>query len=193
VTVSSRIDDGQPGENRAPFISKSKYLSGLQCRKLLWHAYNAKHLIPERDAQTLAVFDQGHEVGALARQLFPGGIEVGQGVEDFDAILAASTQALHQRRPLYEATFVFNGGYARADILNPVAGDAWDLIEVKSTTSMKDIHLHDLAFQAYLYNGAGIPIRRCILAHINREFIRLGPIDPHEFFVLEDVQTRCRR
>jgi len=33
---------------------------------------------------------------------------------------------------LYEAAFAFNGGYARADILNPVAGDLWDLIEVKA-------------------------------------------------------------
>jgi len=34
--------------SRAPYISKSKYLSGLQCPKLLWSAYNAKHLFPAR-------------------------------------------------------------------------------------------------------------------------------------------------
>src|SRR6266446_1784155 len=53
------------------YLSKSKYLWGLQCHKLLWHAYNAKDLIPERDAATQAIFDQGHEVGALAKQIFP--------------------------------------------------------------------------------------------------------------------------
>ena len=63
-----------------PFISKSKFLWGLQCQKLLWHAYNAKNLIPEPDALQQAIFDQGHEVGALAKLLFPGGIEVGQGI-----------------------------------------------------------------------------------------------------------------
>src|SRR5256885_13544201 len=41
--------------NSQSYISKSKYLSGLQCHKLLWHAYNAKHLIPEPDAQTQAI------------------------------------------------------------------------------------------------------------------------------------------
>ena len=112
----------------------------MQCHKLLWHAYNAKHLIPERDAHTQAIFDQGHEVGELAKKLFPAGIEVGDGIDDFDAILAATTQAVKQRRPLYEAAFAFGGGYARNDILNPVAGDDWDLIEVKSTTSVKDVH-----------------------------------------------------
>ena len=34
-------------EQNDPFISKSKFLSGLQCHKLLWHAYNAKDLIPD--------------------------------------------------------------------------------------------------------------------------------------------------
>jgi len=79
-----------PTEPRGRFISKSKFLWGLQCPKLLWHAYNAKHLIPEAGAQQQAVFDQGHEVGKRAKKLFPGGIEIGKGIDDFDEILAAS-------------------------------------------------------------------------------------------------------
>src|SRR5436305_12955164 len=95
------VDD--PGQTRERFISKSKYLWGLQCHKLLWHAYNAKHLIPGPDAQQQAVFDQGHEVGELARWLFPEGIEVGQGIDDLDDLTALTQQAIKQRRPLYEA------------------------------------------------------------------------------------------
>jgi len=57
-----------------PYVSKSKFLWGAQCRKLLWVAYNAKERIPEPDAATQAIFDQGHEVGALAKALYPGGI-----------------------------------------------------------------------------------------------------------------------
>jgi len=44
-----------------PFVSKSKYLSGLQCLKLLWHYYNAKDELPETDAATQAIFDQGRD------------------------------------------------------------------------------------------------------------------------------------
>jgi hypothetical protein len=39
-----------------PFFSKSKYLSGLQCHKLLWYQYNAKDQIPQVDAQSQAIF-----------------------------------------------------------------------------------------------------------------------------------------
>lgn len=174
----------------APYISKSKFLAGLQCHKLLWHACNAKHLIPEPDAQTQAIFDQGHQVGELAKQLFPGGIEIGGDANDFNEILTRSKQALKQRRPLYEIAFSYNGGFARADIMNPVGSDAWDLVEVKSTTTVKDIHLYDLAFQTFVFSGAGLKIRRCILAHINPAFVKNGVIDPHRFFILEDVTSQ---
>jgi hypothetical protein len=70
----------------------------------------------------------------------------------------------------------------------PVSGDAWDLVEVKSTTSLKEeVHLPDIAFQAYVLSGAGIKLRKCFLAHINNEFVRHGAIDPQKFFTLEDV------
>jgi hypothetical protein len=62
------------------------------------------------------------------------------------------------------------------------------LVEVKSTTSLKEeVHLPDIAFQAYVLSGAGLKLRKCFLAHINGEFVRHGAIDPQKFFTLEDV------
>jgi hypothetical protein len=175
-------------KSRQPYISKSTYLMGLQCKKLIWFRYNAKDQIPAPDEATQAVFDQGTEVGELARQLFPGGIVVAPGIINPDEVIAQTQKAIQARRPLYEAAFVFHGGYARTDILVPVAGDAWDLIEVKSTTKLKEeVHLPDIAFQAFVLAGAGIKIRKCFLAHINNEFVRHGAIDPQKFFTLEDV------
>ena len=161
---------------------------GRQCSKLLWFRYNAKDQIPAPDESQQAVFDQGHEVGELAQQLFPDGIEIDTKPGEFDAAIRLTTEALKQRRPIYEATFSFGSGYARADILVPVAGDAWDLVEVKSTTSLKDeVHLPDIAFQAFVLTGADIKLRKCFLAHINNEFVRQGPIDPQKFFTLAEV------
>jgi hypothetical protein len=174
--------------SRQPGISKSTFLMGRQCSKLLWFRYNAKDQIPAPDEAQQAVFDQGHEVGELAKQLFPGGIEIDTAPGDFDGAIRLTTEALQQRRPIYEATFAYSGGYARADILMPIAGNAWDLVEVKSTTQLKEeVHLPDIAFQAFVLTGAGIKLRKCFLAHINNEFVRHGAIDPQKFFTLEDV------
>lgn len=43
--------------NDVPSISKSKFLWGLQCLKLLWTGYKAKDRIPEPDAARQAVAD----------------------------------------------------------------------------------------------------------------------------------------
>ena len=171
-----------------PGLSKTTFLMGRQCSKLLWFRYNAKDQIPAPDAAKQAVFDQGTEVGELAHQLFPGGSVVAPGIITPSVVVAETQKAIQQRTPLYEAAFAFRGGYARADILVPVADGAWDLVEVKSTTQLKeDVHLPDLAFQSFVLSGAGITIRKCFLAHINNKFLRHGPVDPKEFFTLEDV------
>ncbi|MBS3125572.1 hypothetical protein J4211_04985 [Candidatus Woesearchaeota archaeon] len=47
-------------------LSKSKYVLGLQCPKLLWCLFNAPELIPPIDESTQAIFDQGREVGNFA-------------------------------------------------------------------------------------------------------------------------------
>ena len=77
-----------------PSISKSKFLNGLQCHKLLWFYYNAKDEIPKPGAAQQAIFDQGHEVGALAKKMFPDGIEVGAGIIDLPETLRLTPDAV---------------------------------------------------------------------------------------------------
>ena len=169
-----------------PYLSKSKYLVGLQCYKLLWTHYNAKDELPPVDDQTQAVFDQGHEVGILAQKLFPNGIAVA-GELPIDEAIARSRRLVAERKPLFEAAFASGRTFARVDVLNPVRGGKWDIIEVKSSTSVKDHYLDDVAFQRFCYEAAGVPIRRCYLMHINNEYIRDGDVDPAQLFTKEDI------
>ena len=57
-------------------ISKTKYMNGLQCPRLLWFCVNQPEAMPPVDEETQFLFDQGHEVGNFAKMLFPEGIEV---------------------------------------------------------------------------------------------------------------------
>ena len=171
-----------------PVLSKSTFLMGRQCSKLVWFRYNAKDQIPAPDEAQQAVFDQGTKVGELAHQLFPGGMVVATGIINPQEVIAQTQDVIRKRQPLYEAAFSYYGGYARVDILVPVAGNTWDLVEVKSSTGLKEeVHLPDIAFQAFVLTGAGIKLRKCFLAHINGEFVRHGPIDSQKFFTIEDV------
>lgn len=173
-----------------PFLSKTKYLEGLQCPKLLWYEYNRKEDLPEVDAAAQAIMDQGKRVGELAQMLFPGGITLER---DYVPKKQAeqSLSAAKRCKPLFEAGFVYNRAYALADVLDPVSNGAWDLIEVKSSSSMKDEYLYDVAFQKYTYEGAGLKIRRCYLMYINKDYVRKGTIDPKKMFVKEDITAEA--
>jgi len=164
-------------------LSKSKYLNGLQCRRYLWIACNDPERIPKPDAVTQYVFDQGHLVSQLAKRLYPRGIDVP--AEDFRGNIAMTKEFLHQKKPLFEAGMLCGRIYSRLDILNPVNEDEWDIIEVKSSTSVKDINLHDVSFQRLCCEDSGLKIRKCILAYINNEYVRNGEIDPEQPFVLQ--------
>lgn len=168
------------------FLSKTKYLEGLQCPKLLWYEYNRKQDIPEIDARAQAIMEEGLRVGRLAQELFPGGLRIEREyIPERHAEKSLKTLAL--RNPLFEAGFVYKRGYALADILEPVSKNRWNLIEVKSSTSIKDHHLYDVAFQKHIYEGAGIKIHRCYLMHINNQYVKKGEIEPKKLFSKQDI------
>ncbi|MEK6969941.1 MAG: DUF2779 domain-containing protein [Nanoarchaeota archaeon] len=169
-------------------LSKSKYLNGLQCPKLLWIAVNKKELIPPADKCTQFTFDQGYLVGELAKKLFPKGINIS--TEDFTENLKQSKELLKKRKPLFEVAFSINRIYSRADVLNPVGKDEWDLIEVKSSSDFeghKKEYIQDISFQKYCYERAGIKIRKCFLMHINKEYVKKGEIEPKKLFVKKEL------
>jgi hypothetical protein len=174
--------------NRRRNLSKSKYISGQQCLKLLWVSINDAARLPAYDAATQHIFDQGHMIGALAQQLYAGGIRLEQ--ENIGANLRETTASLKLRKPLFEAGFSGNRLYCRVDILNPSDGESWDIVEVKSTNDVKDEQLYDVAFQRHCCQLNGVKINRCHIMHLNREYVKQDDIDPRQLFVTEDVTDR---
>ena len=109
-----------------PTISKSKYMLGLQCPRLLWVSVNQPEALPPIDEETQLRFDQGHEVGSFAKTLFPGGIEV---PHDHESV-KKTKELIPQRKTIFEASFSYNKTFTKPDILRPVGREEWDLIEV---------------------------------------------------------------
>ncbi len=167
-------------------LSKSKYLAGLQCFKYLWTYVNRPEELPQPDLATQFVFENGHKVGEKAKELYPEGIEVDYD-RGYEKGISITKNLLKQRKTLFEPSIQYMHTFARADILEPVGRNEWDIIEVKSSTSVKDINIDDLSFQKYCYQGAGLHIRRCYLLYINRDYVKKGNIDPRAFFSRTDV------
>ena len=163
---------------------------GLQCSKLLWLFRHRKDLASEITPEKQSLFDTGHEVGKLAMQYFDDGIEVASEYWDVKGAVEATEQYIKDGHNLiFEATAIhpINGGYARIDILKRVDGtDEWDLIEVKSSTKVKDYHIDDMSFQYHVFCGAGYKIRKCFMMVINNEYVKNGEIDPKQLLKLEE-------
>lgn len=169
-------------------LSKSKYLNGLQCHKLLWVAVNDAKRIPPTDAATQYVFDQGHLVGELAHRLYSDGINLD--TSSIAGNLRQTQASLQLRKPLFEAGFSANRMYCRVDVLKPAGEDEWDIVEVKSTNSAKDEHVQDVEFQRHCCLNAGLKIRGCHVMHLDKNYIRQGEIDPGRLFTAQEVTSR---
>ena len=180
---------------RPPQLSKSRFLAGLQCLKRLYLECHHRELADPIEAGPQAIFDTGTAVGELARRRFPGGILIEeQYFEHSQAV--RSTQALlsdDSVPALYEPAFTFQGVRTRVDVLTRSDGQAFDLVEVKSTTSAKREHIPDVAIQMYAVAGSGIPIRRAYLMHIDKTYVyQGGDHDPEHLFSLKDVTDEVR-
>jgi hypothetical protein len=159
-----------------PNLSKSRFVAGSQCDKLLWlrvHEPDAEELAISPKVQDL--FDQGNEVGALARAHFPDGVMV-EGdhrdpvrIERTAALIAAGTPVI------FEATFVADRTYAAVDVLVR-EGEGWTLIEVKSGVEPKERYVLDAAVQAYVARRCGLAVRRVEIMHLSRDYVHPGPM-----------------
>lgn len=166
------------------YLSKSRYLNGMQCLKYLWLVVNDPDSVPQPDAKTKQLFDQGHVVQQLAEKLFPDGVRLPESVlkaGDVASRLAA------RGRTFFEAAISANGLYSRLDILKRNEAGKWDIMEIKSSTRVKDENLHDVSFQKVCCEKRGLAVDRCFLIHINNKYVKRGEIDPAGLLSIEDI------
>ena len=181
--------------HRSPQLSKSRYMAGLQCLKRLYLETYRRELADPVDQAQQARFDAGTAVGELARQRFPGGRLVAEQYYEHEQAVRKTRRLLRSDPvpPLYEAAFNFEGIRTRVDVLHKSGGPGFDMVEVKSSTGVSPVHIPDVAIQMHVLEGAGIPVDRAWLMHVNNGYVyQGGPYDLEQLFSLEDVTERAR-
>jgi predicted RecB family nuclease len=143
---------------------------GAQCHKLLWwrrHEPDAVELQPDRVLQDL--FDQGNQVGALARERFAGGVLIPHGASRPERVRLTAEAIAAGAQVVFEAAFAADDIFVAVDVLLR-EGNGWRLIEVKSSSEAKTEHVTDAAVQSYVLARAGIWPARVEIMHLNKEF-----------------------
>lgn len=173
-------------------LSKSTFMYGCQCPKRLWLYKFMPQLRDEPDEAQTAIFQRGTDVGLLAQQLFPGGVDASpanpysyqQSVADAARYIAAGHSII------YEAAFQYQGILCAVDILVK-KNDKWYAYEVKSTTSVKPPFIQDAALQFFVITNAGIALEDIFIVHLNTDYVRQGALDIVQLFspvsVLKEV------
>lgn len=174
-------------------LSKSKLLAFRQCERRLWLELHRPELRQD-DGASLAAFAAGHQVGDLARSLYDPerrGVLLDPESDGIDAALARTQALLASAQPVFEAGFDAGGALAFADILLPLDPEArrWRMVEVKSSTSVKDYQREDAAIQAFVARAAGVPLERIALARIDSSWVYPGRGDYRGLLVEEDLSA----
>ena len=126
------------------YITKSKYVRGMQCPKMLWMD---EHMPDEAISKAMpSILENGIKTGEVARSYFGE-----YSLVEFDPIAEVmrdeTARLMNQgTENIAEATFVYEDLLCRVDILH-FNGEGYDIVEVKSSTKIRDEYYFDISFQ----------------------------------------------
>ena len=143
-------------------ISKTDFVRGLQCEKMLWldaHAPEHKVIPPEIQAK----LDAGNEFGDKAMGLFGDFTETTAFREDgrlnFSAMIETTNRLIEKgENVICEGSFTWYGNFCAADILRKTDG-GWILYEVKNSFSARREFITDLGFQRLILRKNGVVLK----------------------------------
>ena len=168
-------------------ITKTDFMRGMQCQKMLWldkHKPNLK-VIPPDVQQRL---DAGNDFGDRAMAMFGDYVEMTEylprtTIPDKKKMLNNTQRHLKLGTPVIcEAAFSNYNNYCAVDILRKTE-TGYDIYEVKNTPAVKEQFVKDAGFQYYIIARCGLNIGRIfIVTHGEGE-------DP---FVINDVTEEAK-
>ena len=167
-------------------ISKTDFMRGMQCPKMLWldaHRADLK-IIPDETQQRL---DKGNEFGDKAMAMFGPFVEVTEyipGTKYLDKrkmVRNTQQQMAAGTENICEASFDSDGFFCAVDILHRVEGNVWELYEVKDSPEVKEQFVRDAAYQAWVLDRCGIQLDGVyVVYHYDDETDPFEPVDVTE-------------
>ncbi|MBK7958755.1 MAG: DUF2779 domain-containing protein [Bacteroidetes bacterium] len=169
-------------------LSKSTFMYGCQCPKRLWLHKFMPQVRDEMSEGQAAIFQQGTDVGMLARELFPGGVDASPATNyDYQQSVADTARYMQEGHSvIYEAAFQFEGILCAIDIMVK-QNEKWVAYEVKSSTKVKPTFVQDASLQYHVITQSGIALSDIAIVHLNNEYVRQGPLDMQALFSISSI------
>ena len=166
-------------------LSKSKYCNGIQCKKMLW----LDKYKPEAKEETNndSILENGNFIHEIARYLFGEHINI-EFNEDLNEMIknTYATIESYNNVVITEASFNYNDNFCSVDILKKEK-DSYEIYEVKSSTTLKDVFIKDASYQYYVLTSLGLKVKKCSIVYLNRNYTRNGDLDLEKLFIKHDI------
>lgn len=169
-------------------ITKTDFMRGMQCRKMLWldkHKPSLKVIPPEVQQR----LDAGNDFGDRAMSMFGDYEEMtvyqpGTTYPDTKAMVAKTLEHLEKGTSVIcEAAFIYYNNYCALDILRKTS-TGYDIYEVKNAPAVYDQFVRDVGFQYYIVSRCKVKIGNIyIVTHGN---------DEDNPFVINDVTEQAK-
>lgn len=155
----------------------------------LWLKKHDKSKLPAVDDNLQARFDAGLNLEKYTAGLYPGAISLGwDNYDEFVTLASRTASAIESgAKTLFQAKFDSDNLTTICDIVEILGDGEVAITEIKASTSVKEKHRIDLAYQQFVLEKCGFKVSRCSVLVLNNQYVRAGEVNPKELFVLEDV------
>ncbi|MDZ4665810.1 MAG: DUF2779 domain-containing protein [Bacteroidota bacterium] len=164
------------------YISKTAFLKFEQCRKAFFFYKNHYYLRDKPSVDKQLTFKRGHDIGALAQQLFLGGINVVETDQNKGRAIEYTKELIEKRTPvIYEATLVYNGVMVMVDVL-VLTEEGYFAYEVKSSVKISEIYIKDACLQYYVVKNILPELKDFFIVTINDAYLYNGTLNVKSLF-----------
>lgn len=172
-------------------LSKTAFLKLEQCDKAFFLYKKFPYLKDKADPEKLQRFKRGHEVGTLAHQLFPGGVDVSAQSNNLQEALLLTKKLVEEKCPvIYEATFMYKGLLVMVDILH-LENEVYRAYEVKSSLKISEVYIRDACLQYYVLKHALNRLEDFFLVTINGDYVLDGAFDLRKYFKKRSILEKA--
>lgn len=174
-------------------LSKSTFIKGYHCLKSLYLYKKRPFLRDKLTAEQRAKFKRGHEVGDLAQQLFPGGVDMSpKSPSQYQKSVIQTLEAIKMgKEVIYEATFQHEKVLVMLDVLVKKE-DGWHAYEVKSSKKLSETYFTDAALQYWVIANSGLALQSFSLVYVDENYRLNGDLDLRSYFIIQNVTEEVK-
>ncbi len=173
-------------------LSKTTFIRAAQCKKSLYLHKRRPFLRDKLSMEQRAKFQRGTRVGALARDLFPQGVNLApRAPSQYQKAVIATQKAIEQGESIiYEASFQHDRLLTILDILVEKEGKYY-AYEVKSSLHVSSVYIRDVAMQYFVIQNTGLELEDFFIVHVNPDYVSKGAVNPRDYFVIKSLKKEA--